>query len=58
MDGPKVACTASGPAAGVNIALGNASVCACPAFDRDSDDTVSIAEIIAAVNSALTGCPS
>jgi hypothetical protein len=43
---------------GVNIALGNASVCVCPSFDRDFNRTVSINELIAAVLAALEGCPS
>ena len=43
---------------GVNIALGNASVCDCPSFDRDSNLAVSINELIAAVLSALGGCAS
>jgi hypothetical protein len=41
---------------GVNIALGIQGVEACPAFDRDASDTVSIAELILAVNAALSGC--
>jgi hypothetical protein len=43
---------------GVNIALGNASVCDCPSFDSDFNRTVSINELIAAVLAALNGCPS
>jgi hypothetical protein len=41
---------------GVNIALGNAGVSSCPAFDRNGDGEVSINELIAAVNAALNGC--
>jgi hypothetical protein len=41
---------------GVNIALGNTGVDACPAFDRNGDGMVSINELIAAVNAALNGC--
>jgi hypothetical protein len=41
---------------GVNIALGNAPVSSCPAFDRNGDGEVSINELIAAVNAALNGC--
>ena len=41
---------------GVNIALGNASVDACPAFDRDGSGQVAVNELIAAVNAALSGC--
>ena len=39
---------------GVNIALGNLPVTACPAFDTDHNGQVSVAELIAAVNVALT----
>ncbi len=42
----------------VNIALGNASIDACPSADVNGDATVSIAELIAAVPSALSGCPT
>lgn len=41
---------------GVNIALGNAAVGTCPAFDLDGSGGVMINELIAAVNSALNGC--
>lgn len=41
---------------GVNIALGNASISLCPAFDLDGDGTVTVNELIAGVNSALNGC--
>lgn len=41
---------------GVNIALGNSTVDACPSFDRNGDGSVSINELIAAVNAALNGC--
>lgn len=41
---------------GVNIALGNAAVGTCPAFDLDDSGGVMINELIAAVNSALNGC--
>ncbi len=43
---------------GVNIALGNAPVSNCPAFDRSGDGEVTIDDLIAAVNAALTGCPA
>jgi hypothetical protein len=43
---------------GVGIALGSSGLDACPAFDTSADDAVSIAELIAAVDAALTGCPS
>ncbi|MBI3785312.1 MAG: trypsin-like serine protease, partial [Deltaproteobacteria bacterium] len=38
---------------GVNIALGNASVAACIAFDFNADGAVTIDEILSAVNAAL-----
>ncbi len=41
---------------GVNIALGNAAVGTCPAFDLDGDGMVAINELIAAVNSAQSSC--
>ena len=41
---------------GVNIALGTTSVETCPSFDTDGDGAVTINELIAAVNRALTGC--
>ena len=41
---------------GVNIALGTTSVDACPSFDANGDGAVTINELIAAVNRALTGC--
>ena len=42
---------------GVNIALGQQPLAACPAFDRGGDGQVTIDDLIAAVNAALTGCP-
>jgi hypothetical protein len=41
---------------GVNIALGNAPLAGCVAFDINGDGQVTIDELIAAVNVALTGC--
>lgn len=41
---------------GVNIALRNAEVSTCPSFDRDGNGAVSIAELIASVTAALSGC--
>lgn len=41
---------------GVNIALGRAPIEECPAFDRTGRRTVTISELVAAVNSALRGC--
>ena len=43
---------------GVNIALGNATVDTCPAFDLDGSGDVTIDEIIKGVNAALNGCPA
>jgi hypothetical protein len=41
---------------GVNIALGNQPLTACPAFDRDKDGEVKVDELVRGVNNALTGC--
>jgi hypothetical protein len=41
---------------GVNIALGNAAIETCPAFDRNGDDRVDISELIAGVANLLYGC--
>jgi hypothetical protein len=41
---------------GVDIALGTLPLSSCPAFDANATDTVEIAELIAAVQAALTGC--
>jgi ELWxxDGT repeat protein len=41
---------------GVNIALGNAPVGQCVAFDPDSSSEVTINDLIGAVNNALNGC--
>lgn len=41
---------------GVNIALGNDPVSACPAFASDGE--VTIAQLIKGVNAALNGCPA
>ncbi|MND05766.1 hypothetical protein D3C83_267570 [compost metagenome] len=43
---------------GVNIALGNAAVGTCEAFDANGNGSVTINELIAAVNAALNGCPA
>ncbi|MBI3783286.1 MAG: hypothetical protein HY270_07780 [Deltaproteobacteria bacterium] len=43
---------------GVNIALGNAMLDACPAFDSNHDDSVTIDELISAVKFALNECPA
>ncbi len=42
---------------GVNIALDEAQLDICPAFDSDGDGAVRIGELITAVNNALNGCP-
>ena len=42
---------------GVNIALGTNPVTSCPSFDINSDGTVAINELIAAVNNALERLP-
>jgi hypothetical protein len=42
---------------GVSIALGLSPLGACPSFDRSGDGIVEIADLIAAVNAALDGCP-
>jgi hypothetical protein len=42
---------------GVNIALENLTVNACPAFDANRDGAVTINEIITGVNNALNSCP-
>jgi hypothetical protein len=41
---------------GVTIALGTASLDACPSFDTNGDGTVTIDELVAAANRALNGC--
>jgi hypothetical protein len=43
---------------GVSIGLGELPVSACPALDRNHSSEVTIDEIIAAQNNALSGCPS
>ena len=43
---------------GVNIALDNAGVDACPSFDRNGDSTVTVDEILSGVNALLAGCPA
>jgi hypothetical protein len=43
---------------GINIALGQSDVSACPAFDADGSGTVTVDEIVRAVNNALNGCPA
>jgi len=41
---------------GVNIALGNADVAECAAFDRNGNGEVTVDELVAGVNNALSGC--
>jgi hypothetical protein len=41
---------------GVSVALGTVRVEVCRAADADGDETVSIAELVVAVNNALQGC--
>lgn len=43
---------------GITIALGNAMIGACPAFDLDAGGTATVDELIKGVNAALSGCPS
>jgi hypothetical protein len=43
---------------GVNIALGNSELDACPAFDGNGDGAVTVDELIQGVNAALVGCPA
>lgn len=41
---------------GVNIALGEADISACPAFDVDGSGEVTVDELVQAVDNALNGC--
>jgi hypothetical protein len=41
---------------GVNIALGNSSLNECAAFDANDSGTVTVEELVTAVNNALRGC--
>jgi hypothetical protein len=43
---------------GVNIALGNLPLSACPVFDANLDATVSITELLTAVTNGLSTCPT
>jgi hypothetical protein len=43
---------------GVNIALGQANLAQCTAFDPNGDDRVAINELIQGTGNALEGCPS
>ena len=42
---------------GVGITLQGVTVGDCQAFDRNADDAVDIAELIAGVDNALNDCP-
>lgn len=42
----------------VNIALGSATVNACPVGDPSGDGEITVDEIVQAVNNALNGCPT
>lgn len=41
---------------GVDISLGNGELASCVAFDVDGSDTVTVDELVKAVNAALNGC--
>jgi len=41
---------------GVNIALAQAALTTCPAFDENDSQRVEVHELVAAVNRALHGC--
>jgi hypothetical protein len=43
---------------GVNIALGNVAMSACPSADSDHDGNVTVDEVVGAVTHALAGCAS
>jgi hypothetical protein len=43
---------------GVTIALGEADVDACLAFDADGNEAVTVDELVAGVDNALDGCPA
>lgn len=43
---------------GVGIALGQSGTATCPAFDGDAGGTVTIDELVLAINAALDGCPA
>ena len=42
---------------GVDIALGNTAMGACPSLDRGNDGEVTIDDLLSAVDRALGGCP-
>jgi hypothetical protein len=41
---------------GITIALGEADISTCPAFDVDGTGTVTVDELMTAVGNALNGC--
>jgi hypothetical protein len=41
---------------GVNLALATAPLTACPSFDSDGDQRVSVNELVTGVVGALVGC--
>jgi hypothetical protein len=41
----------------MQIALGELSARICPAGDPNQDNTITVDEVLAAVNSASAGCP-
>jgi hypothetical protein len=42
---------------GVSIALGSASVDECPSLDSNLDGSVTVDELMGAIQAALNGCP-
>ena len=42
----------------VNIALGNGAVSQCKEGDGNHDGSITVDEILTAVNNALKGCPA
>jgi hypothetical protein len=55
--GNDLAVTVADLVKGVSIALDLQPLDGCPTFDGDSDGSVAINELVAAVNNALNGCP-
>jgi hypothetical protein len=41
----------------VTLALGTGEIGECPAGDIDGSETITVAELLAAVTRALNGCP-
>jgi hypothetical protein len=42
---------------GITIALGEADISQCPAFEVDGSGTVTVDELVTAADNALNGCP-